>query len=71
MANVQSVGYSDLFVLSKDDLWNAIDEFPDAKQRLIDAGRKRIRELNKDSSEVGCYNPIDIRALNLNWRSLL
>ena len=32
-ANVRSVGYSDLFSLSKDDLWDALTEYPDAKER--------------------------------------
>ena len=41
-ANIRSVGYSDLFVLSKDDLWNAIKEYPDARKVLIEAGRKML-----------------------------
>ncbi|CAL4199032.1 unnamed protein product, partial [Meganyctiphanes norvegica] len=31
-ANVRSVGYSDLFCLSKDDLWDALTEYPEAKR---------------------------------------
>ena len=34
-ANVRSVGYSDLFSLSKDDLWDALTEYPDAKERYV------------------------------------
>ena len=52
MANVRSLGYSDLFVLSKDDLWLALEEFPEAKQRLIEAGKVRLREVNLLSDEV-------------------
>ena len=40
-ANVRSVGYSDLFSLSKDDLWDALTEYPDAKARYHLALRKK------------------------------
>ena len=38
-ANIRSVGYSDLFVLSKEALWNALREYPEAKKKLIEKGR--------------------------------
>lgn len=38
-ANIRSVGYSDLFALSKDDLMEALTEYPDAKQALEEKGR--------------------------------
>lgn len=37
-ASIRAVGYSDLYILTKDDLWDAIREFPDAKRSLIDKG---------------------------------
>ncbi|XP_077863386.1 cyclic nucleotide-gated channel alpha-3-like [Saccoglossus kowalevskii] len=37
-ANVRSVGYSDLFCLSKDDLLDALKEYPDAKRILEERG---------------------------------
>jgi len=41
-ANIRSVGYSDLFVLSKEDLWNALREYPEAKKKLIEKGRQLL-----------------------------
>ena len=45
-ANIRSIGYSDLFCLSKDDLWEVLTQYPDAKKILIDKGKKI---LNKDN----------------------
>uniref|UniRef100_A0A8C9TYA5 Cyclic nucleotide gated channel subunit alpha 2 n=1 Tax=Scleropages formosus TaxID=113540 RepID=A0A8C9TYA5_SCLFO len=39
-ANIRSIGYSDLFCLSKDDLMEAVTEYPDAKKVLEDRGRE-------------------------------
>jgi len=44
MADVRSLGFSELFVLSKEDLWNALDEFPEARQKMIEVGRERLRQ---------------------------
>lgn len=41
-ANVRSVGYSDLFCLSKSDLLEAVTEYPDAKAILEEKGRKTL-----------------------------
>ena len=41
-ANVRSVGYSDLFCLSKDDLFEALTEYPEAKAILEEKGRKTL-----------------------------
>lgn len=45
-ANIRSVGYSDLFCLSKDDLWEVLNQYPDAKKILIDKGKKILRKDN-------------------------
>lgn len=37
-AAVRAVGFTDLFILSKDDLWNALHIFPDAKKMLLSRG---------------------------------
>ncbi|OQR72895.1 cyclic nucleotide-gated cation channel-like [Tropilaelaps mercedesae] len=42
-ANVRSQGYSDLFVLSKEDLWSVLEEYPDAKKMLIRKGTEILR----------------------------
>ena len=41
-ANVQSVGYSDLFCLSKADLLEALTEYPEAKALLEERGRRTL-----------------------------
>ncbi|KAG7274126.1 hypothetical protein CRUP_011461, partial [Coryphaenoides rupestris] len=39
-ANIRSIGYSDLFCLSKDDLMEAVTEYPAAKKVLEERGRE-------------------------------
>ncbi|GIY42913.1 cyclic nucleotide-gated cation channel subunit A [Caerostris darwini] len=39
-ANVRSVGFSDLFCLSKEDLWNVLAEYPEAQKMLIERGKE-------------------------------
>ena len=41
-ANVRSVGYSELFCLSKDDLLDALKEYPEAKALLEEKGRMTL-----------------------------
>ncbi|ESO93988.1 hypothetical protein LOTGIDRAFT_177303 [Lottia gigantea] len=45
-ASVRSVGYSDLFCLSKDDLWDALKEYPDARAMLWEKGKQMLRKDN-------------------------
>lgn len=45
-ANVRSVGYSDLFSLSKDALWDALAEYPEAKRNLLEKGRQILMKDN-------------------------
>uniref|UniRef100_A0A1I8GS89 Cyclic nucleotide-binding domain-containing protein n=1 Tax=Macrostomum lignano TaxID=282301 RepID=A0A1I8GS89_9PLAT len=45
-ANVRSQGYSDLFCLSKRDLWAALDEYPEARDKLVQRGRDVLRKDN-------------------------
>nr|DBA32268.1 TPA: hypothetical protein GDO54_000072 [Pyxicephalus adspersus] len=46
-ANIKSIGYSDLFCLSKEDLKDALTEYPDAKAILEDKGREILLKMNK------------------------
>ncbi|XP_016321311.1 cyclic nucleotide-gated cation channel-like [Sinocyclocheilus anshuiensis] len=43
-ANICSIGYSDLFCLSKDDLMEAVTEYPDAQKVLEARGREILRK---------------------------
>uniref|UniRef100_A0A914UKF8 Cyclic nucleotide-binding domain-containing protein n=1 Tax=Plectus sambesii TaxID=2011161 RepID=A0A914UKF8_9BILA len=43
-AAVRSVGYSDLFVLSKDDLWDALREYPEARKMLLAKGKELLKK---------------------------
>ncbi|KAK6733300.1 hypothetical protein RB195_017194 [Necator americanus] len=52
-ANVRSVGYSDLYVLSKDDLWAALREYPDAKRSLMEKGESILAKDNLLEEVVG------------------
>ncbi|CAJ1087152.1 cyclic nucleotide-gated channel cone photoreceptor subunit alpha-like [Xyrichtys novacula] len=45
-ANIRSVGYSDLFALSKDDLMEALVEYPEAKTLLEEKGRAILMKDN-------------------------
>ncbi len=41
-ANVRSVGYSDLFCLSKSDLWDALQEYPEGRKSLLERGKQLL-----------------------------
>ncbi|RMZ95473.1 cyclic nucleotide-gated olfactory channel [Brachionus plicatilis] len=43
-ANIRSVGFSDVFQLSKKDLWEALSEYPVAKKNLIERGKALLRK---------------------------
>ncbi|XP_018427146.1 PREDICTED: cyclic nucleotide-gated cation channel alpha-4 [Nanorana parkeri] len=46
-ANIKSIGYSDLFCLSKEDLKEVLTEYPDAKAMLEEKGRDILLKMNK------------------------
>ncbi|XP_066519175.1 cyclic nucleotide-gated channel cone photoreceptor subunit alpha isoform X4 [Hoplias malabaricus] len=45
-ANIRSVGYSDLFALSKDDLMEVLMEYPEAKKALEEKGKAILMKDN-------------------------
>ncbi|KAM9850607.1 cyclic nucleotide-gated channel alpha-4 [Aulostomus maculatus] len=44
-ANIQSIGHSDLFSLSKEDLTDVLSEFPAAKRHLEEKGRQILTKM--------------------------
>ncbi|KAJ8004042.1 hypothetical protein DPEC_G00154680 [Dallia pectoralis] len=52
-ANIRSVGYSDLFALSKDDLMDALTEYPEAKNSLEEKGRAILMKDNLIDEAAG------------------
>jgi hypothetical protein len=52
-ASVRSVGYSDLFVLSKKDMWDVLKEYPAARVRLEAIAVKRLEKYKKSPLEKG------------------
>ena len=52
-ASVRSVGYSDLFVLSKTDMWDVLKEYPAARVRLEAIAVKRLEKYKKAPLERG------------------
>ena len=58
-ANIRSVGYSDIFVLSKADLWDALREYPEAKKQLIDRGRQILMKDNLLDEELAKKQDLD------------
>uniref|UniRef100_A0AC35UHN5 Cyclic nucleotide-binding domain-containing protein n=1 Tax=Rhabditophanes sp. KR3021 TaxID=114890 RepID=A0AC35UHN5_9BILA len=43
-ASIRSVGYSQLYSLTKEQLWECIHEFPNAKETLIEKGKEILRK---------------------------
>lgn len=50
-ADVRSVGYSELFSLSREDVLAAMKDYPEAQEILQALGRKRLMEV-KNSARI-------------------
>ncbi|XP_018789830.1 PREDICTED: uncharacterized protein LOC108969525 [Bactrocera latifrons] len=58
-ADVRSVGYSELFSLSREDVLAAMKDYPEAQEILQTLGRKRLMEVrcvNKKYAKAQCNN---------------
>ncbi|KAM4048840.1 cyclic nucleotide-gated channel alpha-1 [Anomaloglossus baeobatrachus] len=72
-ANIKSIGYSDLFCLSKDDLMEALTEYPDAKAMLEEKGRQILMKdglLDMDIANAGA-DPKDIEEKIVHMEGLV
>ena len=54
-ASVRSVGYSDMFVLSKQDMWDVLKDYPAARVRLEAIAAKRLEKFKKAPLLKGCH----------------
>nr|XP_020848385.1 cyclic nucleotide-gated cation channel alpha-3 isoform X1 [Phascolarctos cinereus]XP_020848386.1 cyclic nucleotide-gated cation channel alpha-3 isoform X1 [Phascolarctos cinereus] len=61
-ANIRSIGYSDLFCLSKDDLMESLTEYPEAKKALEEKGRQILMKDNLIDEDVAGSgtDPVDM-----------
>ncbi|KAI9565781.1 hypothetical protein GHT06_009575 [Daphnia sinensis] len=50
-ADVRSVGYAELFSLSREDVLSAMKDYPEAEEILLSLGRKRLMEARKMASQ--------------------
>ncbi|PAA93781.1 hypothetical protein BOX15_Mlig024695g1, partial [Macrostomum lignano] len=55
-ASVKSVGYSDLFCLSKTDLWDVLKDYPAARVKLEAIAAKRLQAFKKKPIEEANLN---------------
>lgn len=69
-ASVRSVGYSDLFVLSKKDMWDVLKEYPAARVRLEAIAVKRLEKYKKAPLEKGKILSFLIKIENNSFDSI-
>ncbi|VDD80098.1 unnamed protein product [Mesocestoides corti] len=64
-ASVRSLGYSDLFCLSKEDLWEVLNEYPSAREKLEKVALKRLSSCRNQTqsaeSSADNMNSMEIR----------
>ncbi|XP_041348261.1 cyclic nucleotide-gated channel rod photoreceptor subunit alpha-like [Gigantopelta aegis] len=59
-ADVRSVGYSELFVVSREDVLNALKDHPDAESIIRDYGQRRLREVEAHRVNVKPLKQLDV-----------
>ncbi|KAK3084244.1 hypothetical protein FSP39_010629 [Pinctada imbricata] len=55
-ADVKSLGYSELFVLSREDVLEALKDHPDAEQIIRNYGHKRLKEIEQHRQKMKSEN---------------
>lgn len=58
-ASVRSVGYSDLFRLSKTDLWEVLKDYPLARTRLETIAVKRLQNYRRRGTNAASFRMSD------------
>ena len=66
-ASVRSVGYSDLFCLSKEDLWEVLKEYPAVRVKLEAIAVKRLEKHKKPLIQQGEEEKIFSYMTNIIW----
>ncbi|XP_055347738.1 cyclic nucleotide-gated cation channel alpha-3-like isoform X2 [Paramacrobiotus metropolitanus] len=51
-ANVRSIGYSDLFCLSKEDLWESLGDYPEGQKKMVELGKQLLIKDNLLDTEA-------------------
>ena len=64
------LGYADLFTLSKDDLWEALEEYPEAKQVLLEKGKQILMKDNMIDEEKAATDAAERELLEKNVNTL-
>lgn len=84
-ANVCAVGYADLFSLSKEDLWDSLEEYPQVKENLLnkashilhrdglidDQVAEQSRRLARDWASVTASIEVGLENLSLHMHKFL
>lgn len=63
-ANIRSFGFSDVFQLSKHDLWAALSEFPVAKKTLMEKGKALLQKDNLLDEELAAKIEQKMKPIN-------
>ncbi|XP_017749152.1 PREDICTED: cyclic nucleotide-gated cation channel alpha-4 isoform X3 [Rhinopithecus bieti] len=70
-ANIKSIGYSDLFCLSKEDLQEVLSEYPQAQTVMEEKGREILLKMNKldmnaEAAEIALQEATESRLRGLD-----
>lgn len=70
-ANIKSLGYSDLFCLSKEDLREVLSEYPQAQAVMEEKGREILLKMNKldvnaEAAEIALQEATESRLKGLD-----